>query len=186
MIGTEDDILIENIRNGDENAFKVFYEENSPSLRYFASKYIEYSHLADDIVQEALVSFWNNRKNFNSYNAAKSYIYKTVRNSCLNSIRHKNVKKRYHEALICEDNSESFLDNILEAEIFDMVLKYFEKLPDSCKQVYKLSISGLSHAEIADKLGITINTVKKHKNNAHHFIRERIGKILGLLLFMVN
>lgn len=184
MSNLEEENLISDIKNGNEKAFREFYEQNSPSLRYFGSKYIESNDLIDDIVQDALVSFWNNRDNFNSHNAAKSYLYKVVKNSCLNSIRHNTVRSKYRESIINEDNSESFLDNILEAEIFDLVMKYFEELPPACKQVYKLSLSGMSHEEISQKLGISINTVKKHKNNANHYIRERINRVLSLLLFI--
>ncbi len=180
----ESDSIITDINNGVEIAFRKFYEENSPSLRYFASKYLEEDSLIDDIVQDAFVSFWNNRKNFNSFNAAKSYLYKIVKNNCLNLMRHKSVKRKYYDAILREDNSESFLDNILETEIFDLVLKFFEELPPACKHVYKLSLSGMSHEEISQKLDISINTVKKHKNNANHFIRERMNRILSLLLFI--
>lgn len=180
----KNDSIITDINNGVEIAFRKFYEDNSPSLRYFASKYIEEDSLIDDIIQDAFVSYWHNRRNFNSFNAARAYLYKIVKNKCLNLMRHATVKIKYYDAILREDNTETFLDNILESETFDLVLKFFEELPPACKQVYKLSLSGMSHEEISQKLDISLNTVKKHKNNANHFIRERIGRILSLLLFL--
>lgn len=184
MIALEEDALIQKIKNGDENAFKHFYESNVPSLRYFGSKYLDVPNLVDDIVQDALVSFWNQRAYFDSHKAAKSYLYKIVKNSCLNSIRHAKVIKKHYDAVMNEDYSESFLDNVLEAEIFDLILSFFNELPPACKQVYKLSLSGLSHNEISAKLNISVNTVKKHKSNANLFIRNKLDKILSILLFI--
>ena len=184
MDNSETSSIIAEICRGSEEAFKEFYHQNSTSLRYFAGKYIEQDDLIDDVVQDAFVRFWDNRKNFDSLNAAKAYLYKIVKNICLNIIRHNSVRNKYNEAISNEEDSESFLDNILESEIFDLLLKFFEELPPACKQVYRLSVSGMSHEEISRKLNITINTVKKHKNNANHFIRDQISRILSLLLFI--
>ena len=184
MTGLEEDILIEKIKNGDESAFKNFYEISAPSLRYFGAKYLNETYVVDDIVQDAFVSFWNQRAYFDSHNAAKAYIYKIIKNSCLNYIRHAKVKKKHYEAVSNDDHSESFLDNILEAEVFDLVLSFFNKLPPACKHVYKLSLSGMSHEEISAKLNISVNTVKKHKSNANHFIRRGLDRMLNILLLI--
>jgi len=176
--------IISELKKGNQQIFKEFYEENSPSLRYFASKYLQEDSSIDDIVQDSFVTFWENRNKLNTYNSAKSYLYTIVRNSCLNSIRHNSVKKKYLNTIRETDNSDSFLDNILEAEIFNLVMKFFNELPPACRNVYKLSISGLSHKDISEKLNISVNTVKKHKNLANHFIKEKISKVLELMLLV--
>ena len=82
------------------------------------------------------------------------------------------------------DDSESFLDQILESEIFQALLSVFDELSPACKEVYQMSLDGNSHEEIARKLNISVNTVKKHKNNANHYMKERLKNVLSILLWI--
>jgi RNA polymerase sigma-70 factor (ECF subfamily) len=99
-----------------------------------------------------------------------------VERTCLNLVRHQRVRERY--AARPREEETSFLEGMIEAEISRVVLEIFEELPPACKQVYRMSLEGLSHEEISARLQITINTVKKHKNNAHHYMRERLKGLL--------
>ena len=109
-------------------------------------------------------------------------MYKAVKNSCLNTIRHQGLKDRYAEVALHEEELESFWDHILETELFELLLGVFNELPPACREVYRLSLEGKKHEEIAEILQITVNTVKKHKNNANHYMRERLKHILSLLV----
>lgn len=83
-----------------------------------------------------------------------------------------------------EEIEEDFVSRVIEAEVFSMINEVFEELPESCKKVYRLSLEGKSHQEIADELHIAINTIKRHKNNANHYIRERLEKLLILMILL--
>lgn len=74
----------------------------------------------------------------------------------------------------------SFLDEMLEAEIFGELTEAFNALSPACREVYRLSLAGRRHEEIADLLNISINTIKKHKNNANHFMRKRLKHMLAI------
>ena len=81
-----------------------------------------------------------------------------------------------------EDTEESFVTKVMEAEVYALINEIFEELPDACKKVYSRSLEGKSHQEISEELHIAINTIKRHKNNANHYLRERLEKILSLVL----
>lgn len=174
--------IIREFAGGQEKAFRFLYEKYTPALRYFAAKYVDDDAVIDDIVQDVFVSLWERRTDFETENALKSFLYTSVRNCCLNMIRHQGVKTRYAEVVYREEPKESFLDHILEAEIFELLSEVFNELPPACREVYRLSLEGKKHEEIAEELKITINTVKKHKNNANHYMRERLKHILVFLM----
>lgn len=174
--------IIREFAGGQEKAFRFIYEKHTPALRYFAAKYVDDDAVIDDIVQDVFVSLWEKRTDFESENALKSFLYTSVRNNCLNMIRHQGVKNRYAEVVYREEPKESFLDHILEAEIFELLSEVFNELPPACREVYRLSLEGKKHEEIAEELKITVNTVKKHKNNANHYMRERLKYILMFLM----
>ena len=166
-----------------EDAFRRIYKDLSPALRFFAAKYISDPHAIDDIVQEAFISLWEHRGTMPEGGSARGYLYSSVRFACLNDRRHSNVRARF-EANYREPDDETFLDNMQEAEIFRALLRVFEELPPACRQVYTMSLGGMSHGDIAQRLGITVNTVKKHKNNANHFMRRRMKNMLGILIIV--
>lgn len=170
---------------GGEESFRILYDKYGVSLRYFAAKYLDDDTMIDDIVQDAFVDLWEKRCDFRSEYAVKAYLYKAVRNDCLNLMRHREVTTKYAEQISLEgEKTESFLEQILEAEIFQALSEVFNELPPACKTVYRMSIDGKSHEEIAHALGISVNTVKKHKNNANHYMRERLKDVLSILLYL--
>lgn len=181
MIG--EDIIVR-FAAGQESAFRTLYEKYVPALRYFAAKYMEDDAVIDDVVQDVFVCLWEKRADFSTENSLKSFLYTSVKNSCLNMIRHRGVKDRYVEVSLREEQQEFFLEHILEAEMFELLLSVFNELPPACREVYRLSLEGKTHEEIAGQLQITVNTVKKHKNNANHYMRERLKHVLSFLCFI--
>ncbi|MEG2556798.1 MAG: RNA polymerase sigma-70 factor, partial [Odoribacter sp.] len=182
----KDQDIIRDFSMGRGDAFRLLYEKYASALRYFASKYIDDDAVIDDIVQDAFVALWEQRADFTIENAVKAFLYKIVKNSSLNLLRHQGVKNRYAEAMAQEEDVDSFLDNILESEIFELLLTVFDELPPACREIYRLSLDGKKHEEIAEELHITVNTVKKQKNNANHYMRERLKHILIFLIFISN
>lgn len=154
-------------------------------LRYFGNKFLPEERVIEDILQDTFVSLWENRKKFNNELAIKSFLYTGVKNRCLNNLRHEKIKQKYVEGFV-EEPSESFLENVIEAELFEMLHRIFDELPPACKEVYQLSLEGKKHEEIAKQLHISINTVKKYKNNANHYMRNRIKDFNLFLLFLNN
>ncbi|MEG1949920.1 MAG: RNA polymerase sigma-70 factor [Odoribacter sp.] len=185
-MGDKDQDIIRDFSMGRGDAFRLLYEKYASALRYFAAKYIDDDAVIDDIVQDAFVALWEQRADFTIENAVKAFLYKIVKNSSLNLLRHQGVKNRYAEAMAQEEDVDSFLDNILESEIFELLLTVFDELPPACREIYRLSLDGKKHEEIAEELHITVNTVKKQKNNANHYMRERLKHILIFLIFISN
>ena len=143
-----------------EKNFHYLYEKYGITLRYFAIKYINDQDIISDIIQDAFVRLWEKMSQFKDENEAKAFLYKVVQNSCIDLIRHE------------------------ETEIFQALRIVFNELPPACKEVYLLSLQGKSHEEISQQLDITINTVKKHKNNANHYMRERLKYLLTVLTWL--
>ena len=171
-------------RTGDERVFQGIYEQYAPALRFFAFKYLADKESVDDVVQDAFVALWEKRADFTVENAIKAYLYRVVQRTCLNVLRHQKAKERYVGAFQPEEDP-SFLDNVLETEVFQAVRGVFEELTPACKAVYKMSLEGMSHEEISEKLQITVNTVKKHKNNANHYMRERLKHVLEMMVLFL-
>ena len=171
------DVLPE-LAEGKERAFRYVYEKYCPLLRFFISRYIPDKEGINDIVQEVFVKLWEVKNVFKDEKALKSYLYKTAKSLSLNQLRHARVEDKYIHITGQEEHYESFLENMLEAELLGLLNAAFEEIPDACKEVYILSLDGKKHEEIALELNLSVNSVKKYKNRANHFLKTRMKFLL--------
>ena len=166
-----------------DKAFRYLYDKYASTLRCFSAKYVDDDATIEDVVQDAFLNLWEKRNEFKTESTIKAYLYKIVRSFSVDTIRRRNIANRYAEKIVLEkEDQEFFLENIVESEVFQMIQTVFNELSPSCREVYQLSLHGKSHEEISQLLDISVNTVKKHKNNANHYMRERLKHVLSLLL----
>lgn len=159
--------------------FKDFFEEQYPSLCIFANNYLQDKAVSADIVQEAFVYVWNKRDYITDAAAAKSYLYKYIKNHCLNFLRD---SKRHQEILTEQIRSEEFYrDNLVEQEAYEIIYHAIKDLSSQNQEVIELSLDGFSNKEIAEKLHITVNTVKTIKQRAFKALRKVLKPTLFAL-----
>ena len=164
-----------------DKAFRYLYDKYASTLRYFSAKYVDDDATIEDVVQDAFLNLWEKRNEFKT----EAYLYKIVRSFSVDTIRRRNIANRYAEKIVLEkEDQEFFLENIVESEVFQMIQTVFNELSPSCREVYQLSLHGKSHEEISQLLDISVNTVKKHKNNANHYMRARLKHVLSFLLYI--
>ena len=172
--------VIHRFAAGDEAAFMEIYDHYVSKLRFFALKYLSDEPMAEDVLQETFLSMWENRRKIVGEPELKSFIYTGVRNRCLNILRHEKTRRKYtlHAKNGVDDD---YLNKVIESELYDLLRRVFDELPPASKQVYRMSLDGNTYEKIAEQLGISINTVKKYKNNANKYMRSRFGNLKALL-----
>lgn len=160
------------------------YEMYFTALKYFAARYISNDEAIHDIIQDIFVRLWEQKMDFENEKVFKTYLYRAVRNNCLNYIHD---RKRHDEFIAAnreEEIEEAFINEVIRAEVYALVNDVFKELPEMCRKVYLHSLEGKSHQEISDELHIAINTIKRHKNKANHYLRERLEKLLSLIFYL--
>ena len=85
-----------------------------------------------------------------------------------------------------EDDTESALNAIIEEEVHREIIAAIDKLPPERRRVVELSMVGYSQEEIAEKLNISVNTVKTQKRKAYAFLREELQHLFVLFLMLLN
>lgn len=145
-------------------------------------RYVKDEEVACDLLQDVFVKLWEKGDRFENVIQLKTYLYRVVRNYCLTFIRDAQRKEKRMEGFEVEDTEESFVYQMIEAEIYALINDIFEELPDACKNVYVKSLEGKSHKEIAEELHIAITTIKKHKTNANNYLRKRLKDLLFLVM----
>lgn len=160
-------------------AFKSLFNDFYASQVMFAMKLISNKHDAEDIVQEVFLSIWKSRVSFKSEISFKSYLYLSTRNRCIDFFRKKKIQS---EELDSQILSQEEMDHIVRGEAFALLHKAIDKLPPQSKRVILRSMKGLSVQEVADSLGISVNTVKTLKLKAYRTLRELYGDVFIILI----
>ena len=178
-----DSLLIQNIRKGDHNALKHFFESFYPSVCVFARKYLKDVDIAEDVAQEAFIEFWNRREDFYDLKAMKGYIYTVTRNKCLNEIKLGHIRE---EILRYQVPSEDcFYELVQEEETYRIIYQAINRLPHQSRKIILLSLKGYKNGEIAEELQVSVNTIKTLKKNAYKELRHKLRNHV-FILFLLN
>ena len=174
--------LVEKIRSGDSTSFKKLFDTYNTHLLNFALQYLNNPQAAEDVVQEVFVNIWINRNGLNPALSIKSYLFTSVRNQALKHIRDSNTKKEKHkhiqEKIV---NVKSPEEHLQEKELTELYHQAIEKLPYQCRQIFSMNrFENLSYAEIAETMGISINTVKTQMGRAFKTLRKHLSTFLSL------
>lgn len=182
--------LLLRLQNKDEDAFNDVFLALYPRLCLFAEKIIQDSKDAEDIVEDVFIKLWNQPVLFNDYEHLKAFLYRSIRNSCLNFLK---INKRRLE----RDNfffgergtyeEATYLSEITRTELLsELYAAIYQLPPQAQKVIIKTYIEGLSNQEVADALSLSVNTVKNHKQKGLALLRARLSDSQFFLLFILS
>ncbi len=162
---------------------KDFFDLHYRAFSTFAGRYIPDMAVCEDIVQDVLISFWEKHASFHSLLAVKAFFYTSIRNSCLDHLKHDEVERKYQEfRKTIPTEEESFLEEVIRTEACNQVYREINKLPQMERKVLLLALDEKPNEEIAASLNISVNTVRTHKARAYKVLRKSLGDVF--LLFM--
>ena len=164
--------------------FKEIFDLYYLPVKSYAFQYVEDDEIVEDFVQDAFLKVWMKREDFYFVAAIKSFLYTSVKNACLDYLRHQKVQRRNEPELIMWLTEEGEEEFILEEEIHAMVYDAIKDLSERSRRVVIMTMEGFSNPEIAEKLDVSVNTVKTIKLRAYRVLRERLRGIQWLLLLL--
>ena len=174
------------IQKDDRVAFYNIYERYSKRLYGFVLRYIKQKEDAEEIVQEVFVKIWESRHKIDAYSSFESFLFTIAYNTTISLLRKRTNEKKYLEHLKSiqqPNNSPDLIDEIQFNELNDRVQSLLNELTPRQKEIFLLSReTGLTHDEIANKLDISVNTVKKHMTNTLTFLKTQIDTDLTISL----
>ncbi len=163
------------------NSFKIVYHYYYKSLCFFAQEYLKQSLLAEDIVQDVFSQVWEKPPRLTEHTKLQAYLYMMVRNRCLNIIKNQKQYQKFQDSknhLETWEQDESI--SLIKAEVSREIFNRIEKLPQRAREVFKLSyLSQLKEYEVAERLQISINSVKTHKKRSRKILKDQLKSLLS-------
>jgi len=160
-----DSSTIRRLIAGDEAAFREVYDCHGEQVYQLAFRFLKDTAWSEEVVQDVFLKLWLNREGLDEQGNIWLYLYVIAKRLCLNKLRE--VRK---SAVLLEQlmrNMET-ADNLSEEQLMADELErhaqhVISRLPKQQQLIFKLSREdGLTHNEIAQKLGLSPNTVKNH------------------------
>lgn len=181
---SQDFLILEKLNVGDVSAYKELFDLYYIPLSIYSLKYCDSFELAEDIVQDLFIKFWDQKLYLKLDEAISPYLFKSVKNNSIQAAKRQN---RYFF-----EDIEDQVDVLLDEEHLDLELleqekiklyKEIEALPVKSKEVFKaIVLENRKYKDVALELGISVNTVKTHYSRALKQLRNSLDIIIVLLL----
>lgn len=179
---SEERSLILRLIEGDEDAFCELYATYKNRLIYFAMRFLKSREYAEDVFQDAFTVVWQSRRFINPDASFSSYLYTIMRNRILNQLRNAANEEKLKESILSQalDYTEDTKREVMLNDLKSLISHGLAAADSRQREIFEMSREAqLSHKEIADKLGISVNTVQEHISTSLKLIRTYLIKYSG-------
>ncbi|WP_372772523.1 RNA polymerase sigma-70 factor [Mangrovibacterium sp.] len=167
-----------------EHKFESIFQTYFVRLCCFADRYTTNPEESKEIVQEVFLQVWNKREQLAFDREIHSYLFRAVKNGCLNLLQHKRIVDSYHAVLYLlyarEELHSDTYESLEISELSEKIDQAIQTLPDECRRIFLLSReNGLKYAEIAKELQISVKTVETQMSRALSRLRTYLKDYLN-------
>ncbi len=170
--------LTQQIADGDPNAFKQIYERYAPAMFNNAFRFTKHHERAKDLTQDIFFRIWTNREKLREVEDFEAYLYVVARNCIFNDLKKQlplNGSGEFLESFLLHEDTTP-LEQMETRDLEKRLMESIAALPAQMQSVFRLSrFEGLTHAQIAAKLGISENTSKSYVVRALIAIRKQLS-----------
>ena len=182
-IPSDERSLVLRLIEGEEDAFCELYAAYKNRLIYFAMRFLKSREYAEDIFQDAFTIVWQDA----SFSA---YLYTIVRNRILNQLRDLSYQDKLREQILSQavNYTNETRDEIIANDLRQFISCALQQLTPRQREIFEMSREQqMSHREIAEVLGISVNTVQESISISLKTLRAYLEKnsIVGSDLILI-
>lgn len=187
-----DQQLIDKFREGDRTAFKNIHNSIRTSLLFFAKGLIKNEEAAKDIIQESFIKLWKKKEDFKTAENVKAFLYISTRNSCLDFLKHQNLRNDKHQQLSYINPIQSEAENHYEhhqikTQLLEILNNEIKNLPAGPRKVFELIYyKEMEVPDVAILLGISEKTVMNQRSTAIKLLKKVFDNIdLMVIIYLI-
>lgn len=171
-LAMDDQSLWNNIVDGNVDALRMLHEKYYNRMWLWAGKYTRNEALAEELVSDCFIKLWDGRRKIIIEKSLKSYLFLMLRNQIISESR-----KSKHEFVFNSGNVPDLPDEagMNNQDFYVELYAAISKIPEQRRRILELAaFESLSYKEIADRLNISVNTVKTQMGRAYQFLKEEL------------
>ena len=189
-IPSDERSLVLRLIEGEEDAFCELYAAYKNRLIYFAMRFLKSREYAEDIFQDAFAVVWQGRRFINPDASFSAYLYTIVRNRILNQLRDLSYQDKLREQILSQavNYTNETRDEIIANDLRQFISCALQQLTPRQREIFEMSREQqMSHREIAEVLGISVNTVQESISISLKTLRAYLEKnsIVGSDLILI-
>lgn len=187
---SDEAFLVGEFKREKPQAFELIFQKYYGAICYFAQDFLQDEDAAKDVVSEVFIKLWGMREDFDNLRSIKSFLYVSAKNACLNYLRRTRMINAHKKSSVPELGREELKDvimgRIFETEVLREIYSSIETLPTQCKRVLKLTLQGLNTDDIADMMGLSVQTVRNTKVRATEILKKRMANNVVAFSILVS
>lgn len=179
--------ILRELQNKNHFVFKRLFEDWYADLVNYAIKHLFHQSSSEDVVQDVFIYLWENADKINIQTTLKGYTYAMVRNRCLNILKANKITDtanimEMQVMLETDYNPDYFYQEEQNLELA-LMLKVLESLPTKMRTIVKLRFANnYKYSEIAEELGVSVNTIKTQLKRA----KAKFGELVISIAFILS
>jgi RNA polymerase sigma-70 factor (family 1) len=180
--------LTDLLKSGDQSAFTEIYNRYWSVMYAHVYKMLRDREEAKDVIQEIFSKLWLKATEIRSNQNLAGLLYVAARNRVLNLMEQNRVRNDYVKSIasFISEIDPSAIDHVDEKKLTQIIEQEILNLPPKMREIFEMSRKeNLSHKEIAEKLNISDQTVKKQVQNALKIIRPKISNLSVFVLALI-
>lgn len=184
-----DQMLVQQVQNGDKNAFNLLVKKYQQKVMNLVSRYVKNQADVADVTQEAFIKAYRALGNFRGDSAFYTWLYRIAVNTAKNHLMAGSRKPPGSDIDVEDaeffDSGDALRENasperlLLTDEIRQLIFKTIEQLPEELRTAINLrELDGLSYEEIANVMDCPVGTVRSRIFRARDAVDKKIKPLL--------
>lgn len=175
-------------KSGDQIEFRKIFNIYYKLIYHYSLRFLKQHEDTEELVQEAFILLYLNREKIEDAAAVYPYLFTITKRLVISSFRKKIIESKFevHLQNIWKEENYDTEESLASRELSYFLDRAIASLPEKQKEVYAMNkLEGLSYQEIADKIGISKNTVKNHLITASKTVKL-IMRGIYLIFFLMK
>lgn len=176
----DDNQLLALLRNDSLEAYEILFKRYYKSLCLQAALLLTDASEAEDLVVELFIEIWDKKIYRKIEQSFKAYLYKSVRNKCINGVKKNKLSKQRQEKYrqYRQEDKEKEPSWLEQRELASIINNVLLELPAQRLKAFTLVyLEKKRYQDAADEMGLSINSVKTHLKLALKVLRNKLGKL---------
>ena len=171
----QDTQIVERLRKGDLSAYDILFAKYYKLLCVSAYFFLHDEQDSKDIIQTLFLDIWEKKLYLHFHDDVKGYLYRAVKNRCLNQISKQKTKHKNHNAFAELQPKEVLLHDEPAPDFYGQIRSTLEDL--ACQKrvaIQMVYAKGKNYQDAADEMGISINSFKTHLKTGLKILRHGV------------